>query len=1387
MPDNAATTRKTSRRRRATRWALIVVGVGVAAVLLCAFVLTRSATLTRIVEPRLSNALGAPVTIGHASFHDHNTVVLRDVRAVAPGLDGPSAEVLVIPRLSATLDWSELLSRRFGVRAVEFDDPTIRLSRNSAGALNIDALRPTPGGGRRRLPKVTVRNATVEFGEHSASAYDTLASIEVDGELRRSPRTDDRYLVALVESEDSARARAPDNTIPITLSGEYDPVDVEGVLTLENVDLASWGPRAAPSDVREFWARLALAGRVAKTEFLYSKASGMEARFTFDNVGLTLPIAADPQAFLETSPGPMAEPERLMRISDASGVATIDARGVDAEITGLIEDLPYRVTVTSESVAVDTAFVINFETTEPFSIAQRPQLLPFAPQIVRDRFRSFSGPTAMLEASIVVARGAPTPDGPARLDISGAISFTDGIAAYESFPYQFNELAGRVRFDSESILIEEITGVAPSGATVAATGVIAPPTEGAQVVIDIRVEGVPLDQTFGAALPATRASLIDELFNREAESRLRERGLLTDEFDLGGVADLDIRVRRPLGLDTKWLWEAVMHLPRAGLLVERFPYPMIAENASVVVTEEFAEVRIPFIRGLAGGDGDLQGRVILEENDVPCFEPIIMIRAMGIPVDERLLAAVPGGGASPPDQSREGSTPHDILRQFGIRGTLDTISRVLPRDDDSIGFDVTLDFADLAASPVGAPSELVRDLTGKIEVSESGIIVHEMRARLGESDLAVSGEAGFGAQSVRPTSIEIAATALDLSAPFERLIAPFAPDAADAIRDGMNTAAVEGTLDVVANVSRERPGAPIAIDAESPRLERVAFTALGGRVSLSDVRGVASIHASASGARIATFTDFAAQASFAGSAPSAVSLNGDFDLLALESTLPDASAESRTLFAATSLEWPSTFADAILERASPGRARRVRAFLDRWGLALSADLSAEFRSSPGVLTVREVIATPNRLVIARDGAAATLDVESGSIVFRGDDNAIEINGLMVRAESFHASLNGDALLRASPSLNLTVSGAIAPFDASVQQLLPDDLKSAMRASSISATSLAFDDARVAIASETAIDATIHYAGLTFDVGGTSVSEMSGSLGVRTDTADPRPLDATLKFDAARVQRIRLGAGETRLVFLDDGETLVVPYFDADAYGGRVFGVAKLEGVRAPFLARDASQPTIYEVEGTLSGVSFDRLRRDLRVDDPDAAAAAELDQGGAIDALLAIAGVVGQPENRVGRGSVRVWGGTLLRIPLASRLIELSNLQAPTGQQIDYANAAFFVEGDTVHFEQLNAASRSVNLDAAGTMRWPSLELDLRVTSRGSRRTPILSDIIESFRNELVVSRVRGPLNDPTIAVETLPVTRRFLDSIFGRPNDRPDPARPAARTVRDTNPRAVQ
>ena len=569
MPDPSTVTPSKQNRRRRLRWLLGAVGLLVVFVAVAGFTLTRSSVLIRLVEPRLEDALGAEVQVRSASFDGPWALLLENVSATARGVAGPAGEVLTVDRLRARIDWLALLTGGFGIREVTFEQPGLRLSQSRDDAsLNLAALTPSaPSGGPIQLPRVRLRGATVEFGEHHGADYDRLASIEVDGELRRSRTTQGRYEISLVESPESAAARAPSNPVPIALTGEYDPIAVEGSLTLTNVDLASWGPAAAPSDVRDLWTQLALAGQVERTEFIYSDARGVEARFTFDHVGLALPIAADPQADIEANPGPRAEPARYMRISDASGEATLSENGARAEITGLIEDLPYRVVVESETLALDAPFEMRFETTEPFSIAERPQLLPFAPTIVRERFRSFSGPTAMLEAVVLVTRGAPTADGPAPVRIAGELFLTDGEAAYASFPYTFLDMTGRVRFDDQAIHIDEITGVAPSGATLLATGTIAPPVHGAEVAIHIVIDHVPLDDAFNDAMPASRADLLGTLFNKEAERRLREQGLLTDEFSLGGAGTLDIHVRRPLGDDSIWDWNATLDLPLAGLLV----------------------------------------------------------------------------------------------------------------------------------------------------------------------------------------------------------------------------------------------------------------------------------------------------------------------------------------------------------------------------------------------------------------------------------------------------------------------------------------------------------------------------------------------------------------------------------------------------------------------------------------------------------------------------------------------------------------------------------------------------------------------------------------------------------------------------------------------------
>jgi hypothetical protein len=153
---------------------------------------------------------------------------------------------------------------------------------------------------------------------------------------------------------------------------------------------------------------------------------------------------------------------------------------------------------------------------------------------------------------------------------------------------------------------------------------------------------------------------------------------------------------------------------------------------------------------------------------------------------------------------------------------------------------------------------------------------------------------------------------------------------------------------------------------------------------------------------------------------------------------------------------------------------------------------------------------------------------------------------------------------------------------------------------------------------------------------------------------------------------------------------------------------------------------------------------------------------GRIDAALAVSGFLGRPESREGRGSVRVHGGNIVDMPLALSLVQLSNFQLPSDDQLDYLQSSFHIAGPRLVFENITLLSRKVALNGWGTMVWPSLGLDLRFTSRSAQRVPLWTDLVEALRDELVTATVKGTLGRPQVGVATLSNTRRLIGSIVG-------------------------
>ena len=563
--------------------------------------------------------------------------------------------------------------------------------------------------------------------------------------LDRASPDSPRYTIALVESVASAEARAPRNPSPITLEGWYDPLLVEGRLVLENVELSSWGPAAAPSDVRDLWARLRLAGEVERTEFVYTDADGVSVEFHFADVALELPIAADPQADIEMRPGPRDAPDRFMQISDARGVARLGEFGLRASVTGLIEDLPYRVEFETTSLRRDTGFTIRVDTAQPFQVAERPQLLPFAPWVVRKTLASFSSPTALMDASVVVSRADPVGDSqtPATVGIRGVLTFSEGTASFADFPYRVNDIEALVRFDDEAVVIERMTGVGTTGATMAVQGIITPPTDGAMVDLRILFSDVPLDDAFDAALPESCDGLLGSIFSRDAEPPPPRRRLLPDDFVVGRRLARYPRPSSVRRVQPVRLGRGVL-AARGGAAGRSVPVPARVP-LRIEVASDAAEVRIAEVKGVAGGDGDLFARILLRDGEESVFVPIIALRTRGTPVSDLLLAALPGGLATgdasendePPSGARLNAS--EAIRALGLVGEVGAIARVLPRDDGPIGFDVFLEFEGVTSSPAGHASPLLKSVSGRIAVSETGLELSGVRGELDAGPFTLDG------------------------------------------------------------------------------------------------------------------------------------------------------------------------------------------------------------------------------------------------------------------------------------------------------------------------------------------------------------------------------------------------------------------------------------------------------------------------------------------------------------------------------------------------------------------------------------------------------------------------------------------------------------------------
>jgi len=1405
--ERAVRFRKARRRRRF--FGALFIGFLLAVVGAVALTLGRHAILRRALKPAIEEALGVEFVEGRFYATLGGVVSIDDPVWRAPGIPGEAGAVFSAARLSAEVDFGAILggAGSGAVSNVEALRPVIRLSQDiDTGDLNIDPIvrHTTSGvasgaGATLELPQLRIVDGALEFGEHTGGTYAPLARLRVEGVLEPPRSGTPEYDLTLTEIIDDARR-------PMLLTGALDFEGSTASLTLRDFDLSTFDPAAAPSRVRDLWSRLAIEGMAPRTEFHYSPESGVEAEFELAGVNLTTPapIAVNPNDDGDASP-------ETLRMEGVDGFIRFNRDGLLADLTGRVEDVDLRVELATDGFEVTGDFPFDSTVTiEPFFFREGARAALFAPPEAQEIVGLFLGPQALVRGAVHIRREEGAAGNVGDVLVEGLVTFEDGQMAYGAFPYPIRDISGQVAFDSAGVELRDMRGFGPTGAVVTADGEVIGYGDDAGVDIRIHAEQTPIDGVLAEAMPDAWRPILDGLIDHDAHQRMLDDGLVqteaerdeiaarisrlsntlrTDEslrtsqrmelerdiealgrrlripvFEPGGVGSADIRIARPRGEMRDFDYDIVVTVPKASLLPRRFAYPLIADPLRVVIREE-ALIESDGLRGLAGGSGS--GRIVVSLADED-LDPAVDVAIEDLPIDPLLRDVLP----SAPVALGEGlvTTPGRLLADLGLSGVVDATLRLAPDAPAGAGLVASVRFENLVARPSPDAPALLLDLRGeatldgeKIRIGPVTGAVPPPRSGAGpRSDpaqvrLLIDGDLAEDAPTVE---VALTLDGLSLESPIERLVDVFSPDAADALRDLRAERDPSGQVDASIVIASETGGGTVS----EVRLENgrwLSFNTIGGRVTIQRASGSAVIDIDDLVLRL---DRFGGSLLFDAQPAGRARIDGYLGLtngapVDLTVGLDEARFESTFVRSLAARQIDAGLAEAL-------DAQRVR-----------GEFSAEatvLRDAQGSVAVEGWLEPQREIGFGAGEAYVRIDRSDGRITFGPEGGRVD--GLRLEAQDWSLDADGAWTAGDDFGLDLIASVEATGWPRALVALLPEDAAGALEAIDFRIDGpWRVNDARITAsapgadlgASSGSVSARASVTDAAF-FAGVDVDRAIGDATIALEwspEADRPGVEIDLYLETLQAMGVALADARAQLRGGASGPLLTVEGFSADFAGGRIAGGLSVR-------AGEADGAGAYDADLRLAGVDLGALV--ASVGSGAGSPTGPTPERGAVSGQMFLTGRLDDPESRIGRGVLLAEGGELLDLPFLLGVIELTNLQAPRGEQLDYAVVEFLMQRSNIFIERMLAESSSIRVEGEGRLSLERGEIDLTFTSRGKRRVPLLSNLVDTVRNELIAARVTGTLLEPRFRAQPLPSAGRVLEGALGA-------SRPEAGMVGDS------
>ena len=178
----------------------------------------------------------------------------------------------------------------------------------------------------------------------------------------------------------------------------------------------------------------------------------------------------------------------------------------------------------------------------------------------------------------------------------------------------------------------------------------------------------------------------------------------------------------------------------------------------------------------------------------------------------------------------------------------------------------------------------------------------------------------------------------------------------------------------------------------------------------------------------------------------------------------------------------------------------------------------------------------------------------------------------------------------------------------------------------------------------------------------------------------------------------------------------------------------------------------YQMGASLNGADLGRCAREFGASHPN--------MRGKVTAVISLHGAGRSASALEGRGSVKLTEANIYELPLILNILKFLSLREPDSKGFSNSDIKFSISGRHVNFEPIDFHGDAISLFGKGYMDFDQqLQLTFNTAvGRADVQVPLLTPLLRGTSEQLMLIHVTGPLHDPQISREALPVVGNVLN-----------------------------